>query len=109
MSAWACMEATPVPCLLPFSTQHRHATSLHHSLFHAGVSTQIRTWLDEEWTPLAVHAEVGEAAAKALIRMRLDGEVEMGSIVLGLGSELLSFNFRETFTGAFEVRAPMRP
>lgn len=36
--------------------------------------------------------------------MRAKGENEVGSILLGLGAELLSVNFYDTFTSAFEVR-----
>lgn len=66
--------------------------------------TQITTWLDEEWTPLPAHAVVGAATAEAYCRLRAKGENEVGSILLGLGAELLSVNFYDTFTSAFEVR-----
>lgn len=64
----------------------------------------IRDWLDEEWTPLGVHAQLGEAAGAAYITCRLQGDDDMSSLVLGMANELLAFNYRETFVNGFEVR-----
>lgn len=41
-----------------------------HSVLAAGLSTQISTWLDEEWTPLEVHERLGKAAANAYCTAR---------------------------------------
>ena len=61
-------------------------------------------WLDEEWTPLPVHEEVGQATARLYTSIRQIGmEDEVGDVVLGLAQGLLSFNFRETFVSAFDV------
>lgn len=66
----------------------------------------VTAWLDEEWTPLEVHAQLGQAAGDAYVKCRQQGDDDMSSLVVGLASELLPFNYRETFTSAFEVRAP---
>lgn len=63
----------------------------------------IALWLDEEWTPLEVHKQLGVATGEAYVRLRQAGENEAGPLLLGLSSELMAFNFRETFTGPFEV------
>jgi hypothetical protein len=65
----------------------------------------IASWLDEEWTPLHVHQELGAAAGDAYVACRKAGDDDMSSLVLGLSNELLAFNYRETFVNAFEVRA----
>jgi hypothetical protein len=70
----------------------------------AGISNIISTWLDEEWTPLDVHQQLGEAAGAAYVTCRQQGDDDMSSLVLGLSNELLAFNYRETFVNAFEVR-----
>lgn len=72
--------------------------------FPAGISSIISTWLDEEWTPLDVHQQLGEAAGAAYVTCRQQGDDDMSSLVLGLSNELLAFNYRETFVNAFEVR-----
>lgn len=63
----------------------------------------IALWLDEEWTPLDVHKQLGKAAGDAYVKCRQQGDADMSSLVLGLSNELLAFNYRETFTDAFEV------
>lgn len=68
-----------------------------------GISSMIATWLDEEWTPLEVHTELGKAAGAAYVACRQEGDDDMSSLVLGLSNELLAFNYRETFVNAFEV------
>lgn len=41
--------------------------------------------------------------AQAYVRLREQGESDMGSILLGVAAELQSFDYGETFTGAFEA------
>mmetsp|Transcript_6286 Transcript_6286/g.13831 ORF Transcript_6286/g.13831 Transcript_6286/m.13831 type:complete len:203 (-) Transcript_6286:529-1137(-) len=67
------------------------------------VAAQVTAWLNEEWTPLDVHTALGNAAADAYCSLRVQGENEMGSILLGLSSQLMSFDFFDTFTDPFEV------
>lgn len=40
------------------------------------------------------------------MNQRQAGESDIGSILLGVAQELQAFNYRETFTGAFEVLLP---
>ena len=84
---------------------------------NAGVAAQVTAWLDEEWTPLEVHAALGRATGDAYYRLRAGAGAGAGSgdqrsggsgrditdILLGLSTELMAFQFRETFTGPFEV------
>lgn len=63
----------------------------------------IAMWLDEEWTPLDIHKQLGDAAGDAYVQCRQQGDDDMSSLVLGLSNQLLPFNYRETFTDAFEV------
>ncbi|WIA18077.1 hypothetical protein OEZ85_009558 [Tetradesmus obliquus] len=67
------------------------------------IAGMIATWLDDEWTPLEVHQQLGAAAGAAYVKCRQEGIDDMSSLVLGLSSELLAFNYRETFVNAFEV------
>jgi hypothetical protein len=63
----------------------------------------VALWLDEEWTPQAVHADLGRAAGDAYARIRAGGEDEMGGLLLSLSNELMAFNYRECFVGPFDV------
>lgn len=62
----------------------------------------IAFWLNEEWTPLDVHADVGIAAGNAYARARRQSN-DMSDLVLSLSTELLPFDFSETFVNAFDV------
>lgn len=46
---------------------------------------------------------------QAYVQLRRSGEDRLGDVVLSLSSDLLAFDYRETFTGAFEVRSPPLP
>ena len=70
---------------------------------HTGVAAQVTAWLDEEWAPLPVHAELGRATAAGYSRLRAAGGRDVTDVLLGLSAELMPFNFKETFTGPFEV------
>ena len=41
--------------------------------------------------------------AQAYVRQSEQGETDIGSILLGVASALQSFDYGETFTGAFEA------
>ena len=69
----------------------------------AGIAGIIAFWLDEEWLPLDVHADVGYAAARAYKLARQSGAKDMGDLVLSIAPEMLKFNFKETFVNAFDV------
>ncbi|EFJ42491.1 hypothetical protein VOLCADRAFT_107181 [Volvox carteri f. nagariensis] len=93
------------------------------------LATAMATWLDEEWTVLPEHKQLGvkrggreaahgrsvcssaersgQAAASAYVELRRRGEDDMGSVVLAVASELLrpelAAAFRASFTDPFEV------
>jgi len=70
----------------------------------AWLGSLIADWLNEEWTPLEVHTDLGNAVAQAYMGLRPAGApCDVTDVVLGLSAELLAFNFRETFVNAFEV------
>ena len=63
----------------------------------------LKLWLDDEWSLQEPHAALGLAAATKCTEMRLDGCEEMGTLVMGVAQELISFDFSDTFVNAFEV------
>lgn len=64
---------------------------------------EIELWLNDEWTKLDVHQALGEATAQAYGKTRLQGSDEIGEVLLSISSELLTFDFKETFVNAFDV------
>lgn len=63
----------------------------------------LKLWLDDEWSIQEPHAALGLQAAEKCVAMRLDGCEEMGSLVMGIAQDLLSFDFSDTFVNSFEV------
>lgn len=78
-------------------------TSWHPLQLYSGIAGMIALWLDEEWTPLEIHQQLGKAAGDAYVSCRQQGIDDMSSLVLALSNNLLAFNYRDTFTSAFEV------
>ncbi len=92
-AAFAAESASvPTPCVPPT----------------AGLAGILASWLDEEWTPLPEHTALGAAAADAYVRLRSAGVDELSDVLLALSGELAPFDFRETFTNAFEVANKVR-
>jgi len=69
----------------------------------AWIANMIRLWLDEEWTPLAIHREIGDEVGRIVFRLREEGKDDAGDFLLELQTSLLKFNFYDSFTDAFEV------
>lgn len=93
------------------------------------LANQVQSWLNDEWTELSIHQDLGRATAKvrslygklrfnkcsqrclisyvsilqAYRNARSQGKSEIGEVLLSISSDLLSFNFRETFVNAFDV------
>jgi hypothetical protein len=93
-------EAAEVPpFLLPRPSSHE---SLEADA--AWVAETIRMWLDEEWTPLDVHRDLGLAAGRSYLALRREGIDDASDLLLGLcAGELMQCDYKEAFVNAFEV------
>jgi hypothetical protein len=49
------------------------------------------------------HRELGVAVGKSYRRVRATGENDIGSILMSIATDLEAFDFRDAFTGNFEV------
>ncbi len=67
------------------------------------LSGMIKLWLDDEWSVQTPHSDLAKQAAEKCVAMRLAGCEEMGSLVMGIAQDLLSFDFSDTFVNSFEV------
>ena len=63
----------------------------------------LHTWLDDEYLPEAVNAEIAERATSIYIRQRLEGENDLGSLVVAIVTEMQSFDFSKSFYGEFAI------
>ncbi|GAB4347330.1 MAG: hypothetical protein MH825_14610 [Cyanobacteria bacterium] len=60
-------------------------------------------WLDREYIPEAINATIAQKAAQAYVRQRMEGENDLGSLVLAIVMEMRGFDFTESFFGEFAV------
>lgn len=70
------------------------------------LETQLREWLDREWQqgePQPIHAEIGLRTAQLYRRQRMEGENDLSSVLLAIGSELEGMDFTDAFVGPWNI------
>lgn len=60
-------------------------------------------WLDQEYIPEQVNQQIAKRAAQIFVRQRMEGENDLGSLVLAIVAEMESFDFSQSFFGEFTV------
>ncbi|PSN17688.1 hypothetical protein C7271_16385 [filamentous cyanobacterium CCP5] len=63
----------------------------------------LHRWLDEEFIPEPVNADIAQRAAQVFVRQRLEGENDVGQLVIAILTEMQGFDFSESFYGEFAV------
>jgi len=63
----------------------------------------LHQWLDQEFIPEAVNGDIAERASRVFVRQRLEGENDVGSLVLAIVTEMQGFDFSQSFYGEFAV------
>ncbi len=64
---------------------------------------KLHQWLNEEYLPEAVNQTIAARAAQIFMRQRMEGENDLGSLVIAIISEMQAFDFSESFYGEFAV------
>ncbi|HIK24399.1 MAG: hypothetical protein P3X23_011300 [Thermosynechococcus sp. Uc] len=88
--------STPIPPiqLPPCGDCTADAEWLEQALLH---------WLNTEYLPEAVNLAIAQRAAQVYRRQRLEGEHDLGGILLALVTELQEFDFSQSFYSEFAV------
>jgi hypothetical protein len=60
-------------------------------------------WLDQEFIPEAINTQIAERCAQIFVRQRLEGENDLGELVMAIILEMQSFNFTESFYSEFAI------
>ena len=60
-------------------------------------------WLNEEFLPEPVNESIASRASQVYFRQRLEGENDVGSLVIAIVSEMRAFDFSKSFYGEFAV------
>ena len=63
----------------------------------------LQRWLDEEFRAESVNQEIAQRAAQIFIRQRMEGENDLGSLVLAIVTEMQAFDFSKSFYGEFAI------
>jgi hypothetical protein len=69
----------------------------------AWLQSSLQAWLDREFIPESINATIAHRAAQIYIRQRMEGENDLGSLVIAIVTEMQAFNFQESFFGEFAV------
>jgi hypothetical protein len=67
------------------------------------LESALQTWLDREFIPEAINSTIARRAAQIYTRQRMEGENDLGSLVMAIVTEMQGFNFKESFFGEFAV------
>ncbi len=60
-------------------------------------------WLDSEFPPEPVNQTIAHRASQIYVRQRMEGENDVGSLVIAIVTEMQSFDFRESFYSEFAI------
>ncbi|MBF1987977.1 hypothetical protein [Fischerella thermalis] len=63
----------------------------------------LQGWLDAEFIPEAVNQNIAERAAQIFVRQRMEGENDLGSLVIAIVTEMQAFDFSKSFYGEFAI------
>ena len=61
------------------------------------------SWLDEEFIPEVINQNIAQRASQIFVRQRMEGENELGSLVIAIVTEMESFDFSKSFFGEFAI------
>jgi hypothetical protein len=67
------------------------------------LQTVLRQWLDQEFIPEAINQTIAERAAQVFVRQRMEGENDLGSLVIAIVTEMQAFDFSKSFFSEFAI------
>ncbi|MEB3312230.1 MAG: hypothetical protein VKJ02_18545 [Snowella sp.] len=67
------------------------------------LARSLHRWLDEEFIPEAINQIIAQRASQIFVRQRLEGENDLGSLVIAIVTEMQAFDFRESFYSEFAI------
>ncbi len=63
----------------------------------------LQNWLDHEFLPEPVNRHIARRASQVFVRHRLEGENDVGSLVIAIVTEMQAFDFSRSFYSEFAV------
>jgi len=80
--------------LPPVQAPEREARWLKESLHQ---------WLDQEFIPEPVNQMIAQQASQLYLRQRLEGESDLGALVVAILTEMKGFDFSQSFFSEFAI------
>ncbi|MBE9114880.1 hypothetical protein IQ249_03115 [Lusitaniella coriacea LEGE 07157] len=63
----------------------------------------LQTWLDREFLPEPINQKIAQRASQIFVRQRLEGENDLGSLVIAIVTEMQAFDFSKSFYSEFAI------
>jgi hypothetical protein len=63
----------------------------------------LHKWLDREFIPEIINEKIAERASEIFVRQRLEGENDLGSLVIAIVTEMQAFDFTHSFYSEFAI------
>ena len=64
---------------------------------------RLHLFLNEEFLPETINQDIAKRAAQIFVRQRMEGENDLGELVLAIVTEMQAFDFSESFYGEFAI------
>jgi hypothetical protein len=64
---------------------------------------RLHQWLDQEFIPEKINETIARQAAQIFVRQRLEGENDLGALVIAIVTEMQAFDFRDSFYSEFAI------
>ncbi|MGF1603501.1 MAG: hypothetical protein ACFCU8_16045 [Thermosynechococcaceae cyanobacterium] len=63
----------------------------------------LQEWLDTEFLPEPVNQKIADQAARIYLRQRMEGENDLGALLVAILTEMQAFDFSKSFYSEFAV------
>lgn len=67
----------------------------------------LHNWMNQEFIPEPINETIALRASQIFVRQRLEGENDLGSLVIAVVTEMQAFDFRESFYSEFAIANAM--
>lgn len=64
---------------------------------------RLNIFLNQEFIPENINQRIAERAAQIFVRHRMEGENDLGELVLAIVTEMQAFDFSKSFYGEFAI------
>ncbi len=67
------------------------------------LKVSLQEWLDREFIPEPVNQQISHRAAQVYLRQRIEGENDLGALVVAILTEMQGFDFSRSFFSEFAI------